>query len=343
MEGGHMEAIKEKETQLVRYDITDAAIAEMKQQYLGLKIKDGKSYEIVRKAIGDVRSKRTAVERRRKELKEDAIKWGKLIDGEAKRITTVLLDIEEPLKVEKQRVDDEKAKEKEEKERVERERVQGIQQQIEAIRSCVMDIIGKTSEEIQDMIDGVELENITEERFQEFTFEAVKIKDETIQALHKALESRSKWEQEELGRKLEGERLEKIRQEQEERQRCMDLEEKQRRETLRQEQEDIETAKATLEKEKARMEAEKQAEKEAKEKAEMEAQEAKEREKKEVAEKERQEKLKPDKDKIEDYANDLMNLKQKPVESNEAKELATWAFEQVKSLAEAIKLRAEML
>ena len=104
--------------------VTDAAIDVLRQEYAGLEIKTTADYERVRLAIADVRDRRVTVEKTRVELKAGALEYGRRVDSEAKRITAMLAEIEEPLKAEKQRVDDEKARVKREKEEAERARIE---------------------------------------------------------------------------------------------------------------------------------------------------------------------------------------------------------------------------
>lgn len=116
--------------------LADVTIASLREQYAGLTIadlndKDG--YKAVREAIADVRSTRVNVEKSRKELKADALAWGKKVDTEAKRVTAMLMEIEEPLKIEKAKVDDEKARIKaEEAAAIERRREELLRKKLEA-------------------------------------------------------------------------------------------------------------------------------------------------------------------------------------------------------------------
>lgn len=82
------------------YSPTDATIAELAARFRGLSIDgidDSEGEKAVRLARSEVRDYRTAVEKRRKALKADALAYGRAIDGEAKRITAALLEVEEPL------------------------------------------------------------------------------------------------------------------------------------------------------------------------------------------------------------------------------------------------------
>lgn len=101
-------------TPLVRYNVTDAEIAALRDRYTGLTADTSQGYEAVRIAIGECRDLRVAVEKRRVELKADALAWGRAVDVEAKRITGLLVAIEDPLKAQKDAVDAEKERRRQE-------------------------------------------------------------------------------------------------------------------------------------------------------------------------------------------------------------------------------------
>lgn len=113
-----------KSTHVVEYSVSDAAIDKLRERYAGLTIANTADYERVRVGIGELRDIRVQVEKTRVELKADALAYGRKVDTEAKRITALLLEIEEPLKLEKSKVDDEKARIKREKEEAERARIE---------------------------------------------------------------------------------------------------------------------------------------------------------------------------------------------------------------------------
>lgn len=106
----------EESTFLVRYDVSDAWIAEMKARCADLAFDTPAQYRESTKALQVVRETRTSVEKRRVDLKRDILAAGRLVDSEAKRITALLLEIETPLKAKKDAVDDEKARQKREEE-----------------------------------------------------------------------------------------------------------------------------------------------------------------------------------------------------------------------------------
>jgi len=104
-------SVLDTETEFRKFDMADTAIAAMADEYLPLKIaglEDAAGYALVHKARMDVKAKRVAVEKTRKELKADALEYGRKVDAEAKRLTALLNPIESHLLAEEKAVDDEK-------------------------------------------------------------------------------------------------------------------------------------------------------------------------------------------------------------------------------------------
>lgn len=109
--------------EIQKYNLADAKIAKLKEQFKDLKIegvKDTENYKLVQEAIATVRPLRTVVEKKRKELNEVPLAYKKAVDDEAKRLTALLEEIENPLKEQKDFIDAEKERiKKEELERKE--------------------------------------------------------------------------------------------------------------------------------------------------------------------------------------------------------------------------------
>ena len=112
-------ALADPPAPLVTYSVTDAAIASLREQYAGLSCDTAQGYESTRLAITHSRGLRGDIERRRVLLKADALAYGRRVDGEAKRITGLLLAVEAPLQANKDEVDNYKAQQKREKEEAE--------------------------------------------------------------------------------------------------------------------------------------------------------------------------------------------------------------------------------
>src|SRR5690242_13239142 len=91
--------IDPKQTSLSeKFAVTDDYLAEMREKATGLNCLTADGYEQTRLAIADCRTLRVRVEKTRKELKEDSLKYGRMVDAEAKRITAAIEAIENPLK-----------------------------------------------------------------------------------------------------------------------------------------------------------------------------------------------------------------------------------------------------
>ena len=77
----------------VVFSVTDAGIAELEAKHKGLVVAHGdkKGYLALTQAIAEVRTARTDVEKRRKELKQDALDYGRLVDSTAKATILALI------------------------------------------------------------------------------------------------------------------------------------------------------------------------------------------------------------------------------------------------------------
>ena len=99
--------------ELQAFNTTDAAIAKLHQDYMGLVIQgmdDKEGYERVHIARMDVKQRRVSVAKKGKDLREDAVKFQKAVIAEEKRIIGMLQPIEDHLTDEESRIDDEKAR-----------------------------------------------------------------------------------------------------------------------------------------------------------------------------------------------------------------------------------------
>jgi hypothetical protein len=90
----------------LRSVIADDVIAAAAEKFGPLTADTKEGYRDIKEAIAWCRNQRGAVEAKRKNLNEEALKWQRTVNAEAKRITSSLEAIEEPLKAKKQAVDD---------------------------------------------------------------------------------------------------------------------------------------------------------------------------------------------------------------------------------------------
>lgn len=138
-------------SQVIEYSVTDAAIAELRQKYQGVT-----DYPVVLEGVKELTRLRNDVERKRRDLKADALDWGRKVDGEAKRITDLLAEIEAPLKAIKKTVDDEKKRIELEKAEQEAARVESIKQKIEGFKNCVFKASMASVTEIKTLLDEIQ-------------------------------------------------------------------------------------------------------------------------------------------------------------------------------------------
>jgi chromosome segregation ATPase len=111
-------------TQIVEYGVTEAAIAIKRAEFAALEATTPQGYEAVRKAIAECRQTRVGIEQRRKEYKQGALEYGKLVDAKAKEATALIESVENPLQAKKDAVDAEKARIKKQKDDEERAKVE---------------------------------------------------------------------------------------------------------------------------------------------------------------------------------------------------------------------------
>ena len=106
--------------ELVEFRKQDAAIAKLREQYMPLKInglEDKEGFAKVHDARMIVKNTRVSVEKKRVELKADALAYGRAVDAEAKRLTELLAPIESHLEAEEDCIVQERERIKKEAER----------------------------------------------------------------------------------------------------------------------------------------------------------------------------------------------------------------------------------
>ncbi len=321
------EVIKQTEGYILKqYNITDAAIATLEQKYKPLKINgidDTKGYNAVRAARIDIKTRRIDVEKIRKSLKEESLRFGKAVDGEAKRIMLLLQPIEEHLSLQEKTIFEERLRIKDEADRKERERIQNRFKKLYEM-GMIFDgfvyVYQSTFDGKKLEVSGEQITNLTDEDYESFcgSLGILKKADETRQIEH---DQKKKEEEDRLTKiteeqQAESKRLaadrEKIQKEQAEK----EAELQAGKEKLEAEKRELSEKKLKEATEKLRLEEIEKAKKEAAEKAEMEAKAQVKREAEEKTEKERvvkmetelAEKLKPDNEKLLAIANSLSSF-----------------------------------
>lgn len=270
----------------VVFDVTDTALLELRNRLKGLKADTKDGYEEVRLGIAECRELRVAIEKRRVQLKADALAWGKKVDGEAKRITAALESIEEPLKLTKKAVDDEKDRIRREKEEAEKRRIE------EELR------VKREAEEARLKAErDAETARLKAER------EALEAERKKLEAERAAELAKQKAEQERIAaeQRVERERLDRERAE-------LEAKQAEERKRIEDERRALAAERERVEREEFQRQAKIKAEEEAKAKVERERAEAQRRAAEQEAERLRLESLKPDITKLHEFATRLRNL-----------------------------------
>jgi len=171
-------------TEIAEYSPTAAALAELRQKYEQA-VFDTSTIIGMAKAIAarrELREVRVNLEKLRKELKAPALERSRLIDAEAKSLTTQIEEMEVPIdqqiKAEEQRKADEKA----ERERIEREKMAELQRGVAAIRINAVACAGKSAAFIADVRAALEILDISND-FGPLQGEAHAAKTETLATL----------------------------------------------------------------------------------------------------------------------------------------------------------------
>jgi len=363
------------ETGVVTYQITDAAIAEMESLYMGLTIsdlEDREEFDAVHSARMVVKTHRVAVEKKRKELKADALAWGKKVDSEAKRIFGKLEPIEDHLMAEENKVLEAEKRRKEEEDRIEREKIQArvnALQSVNVVKSFV-DVAMLSDDDFTALIEKSGTEYRAEQK--RLAEEATKRQEEEKRlADQRAEQDRIAKKQAEAQAKID-EANRKIAQQKDQMKeqalksigiyrdgfagealRHLDDTFVSKQESinwpsvLKMPDSDFDSLvsllKAEIQEHKQRRESYKKqayetalikAEKDAKEKAEREARENLERDAREIAEEKRQADLKPDKEKLTAWANSLLDTTAPEVADENAKKIAQMALDEIYRVAQ---------
>lgn len=199
---------------VAEYTQTEAALAELRQRYEGMTfdVTTTKGDKEARSARLELVKLRTNLESKRKEIKAPALAYCQLIDAEAKRITSEIVKLEEPIDQLIKAEESRKAAEKAEKERIERDRIAGIQSNILALTQWPQRAIGKSADDMKAMLAELSGFVPTADVYAEFVGQAEQAMRQAIETL--ADMTQRAVEQEEIQRKMaeEAARLETERQ-----------------------------------------------------------------------------------------------------------------------------------
>lgn len=283
-----------------------AAIAAMRERYADMTCDTPKAYEATVKAIAECRSTRTALDKRKKELNQDADELRKSVLHIHKELYAAVEEIEEGLKAKKQIVDDAKAQAKRDKELAEQKA-----RDDEAKRKLAEEAAKvKASQELEtrklaDEAERLRVEKERLDKLQAMLDQAKAVMDEEKRVADEAARV-EKEKAEEAKREADKKAKEKADAEEKEKQAARDAEKAKQDELNRQlaaELADLKAKQAAADKIEADRKAKEEADRLASEKAEREAAEQLARETEEAA---RLEAIRPDVEKVQAFGR-LLN------------------------------------
>lgn len=145
---------EEAHKKLALYDPIAAGLSSLEEKYRDppKDLSVPENYEFCRKALAEMRKIRTGTEKLRKELKADAIEYGRKVDASAKGIIDKVKEIEEPYATAKSEYDTKIEIEKREKALAEERRVDGISTRIATIAALATAHISSSSFDIESAI-----------------------------------------------------------------------------------------------------------------------------------------------------------------------------------------------
>lgn len=160
-------------TAIQEYSKTDAALAELASRYKGVvfDVTTTAGMQEARTARAELRGYRVELEKTRVEIKAPALERCRLIDAEAKRITAVLVDLEDP--IDSTIKSEEKRKEREamEKAMANQRRIDAIRARIEAIRQAPASCVGLKVPQVAQVLE-LQRNAIVDDTYAEFQDEA---------------------------------------------------------------------------------------------------------------------------------------------------------------------------
>lgn len=145
-----------------------AKILEWKEKYGGLKIAgldDRDGYKAVTSAIAELRTTRTTIENKRKDLKALPLEIGRKIDATAKELIGMIEPMEEALKAEKKIIDDEKERLRAEKEAEAQKR---IDDRVMNLTELMFTFNGTGYQLGELMVSSGEVKNLNDEQWNSF-------------------------------------------------------------------------------------------------------------------------------------------------------------------------------
>ncbi len=175
------------EMNVVKFDVNKAAIAVLGDKYKGFEDKDlddKDEFELVRLATTDLRTKRTSVETKRKELKAGALAYGKQVDAAANELKNSIKVIEDPIAIAFKAHKEKKEIAKREAIRKEEERIDAIAAKIAAVNAIPGSLVRADSAAIAVAITNLERGMYNFDEFKEKGDAAIASVTETLNSMY---------------------------------------------------------------------------------------------------------------------------------------------------------------
>ncbi len=190
-------------TALAEYSQTAAALNALRTRLVGIvyDVTTTKGMEAARRDRAEVRDLRVALEKMRVSLKAPALERSRLIDTEAKRITSELEEIEKPIHQQIKAEEDRKAKEKADREAAEFGRVLAMQEAVGELSMMAMAMQGKSAALIAERLDLMRSMPMELAVYQEMLSQAEAARTAAVSKLETMLKAQQ-WDEAEAARRL---------------------------------------------------------------------------------------------------------------------------------------------
>lgn len=311
--------VVDEKTEVLVLGTNERLIREIGEKTKGLVISDNKTFESVKKARTEIVTVRTSINKARiaaNQTHRDGIADN---DLQAKSLTDIATEYEEPLQTQVKNWQAKKDEEKRVKEEAEQVRKDAHTTIINAIRNLPIDHVNGSVTQLQGLIDHYSMLVVTERVFEEYAIEAQQVLKNTLESLGTMLVAAK-------GRKAETDRQAKAQAQIDEQQKKLDKQrQEQEAETKRRKTEQDAEDKRLDDKREA-MEKE---QREVKEKVESERLAYEENDRLEREESERQQReeaLRPDKEKLIAFADQIDGLEVPDIASDEAEAIIEGAL-----------------
>ena len=201
----------------VQYDLEAAKLRKLAKEYdpklmPKAREKGDDGYQVIHEKTMAITKVRTNIEKVRKSLNADALKWTGEVNTEAKRLTSIISELEAPWRDVKTELDEKEAREAEAARQREQERIEVIEQRIADIKILAEGLIGASAEVIKTRLDLATAIEIDEDRFDDYVEAAEHAKSVVVSALNAAYDVRVDFEeQQEQLRKQQAELAESQR------------------------------------------------------------------------------------------------------------------------------------